>query len=101
IVKSCQQAENDGLEWLWVDTFCVDKRNSTELPEALNSMFRWYEDSKRCYAYLHDVDVFPTTPDHETFSAFNGWPEWGWTLQELIGPTDLQFLQQGLAIYRR
>ncbi|KAI6004263.1 heterokaryon incompatibility protein-domain-containing protein, partial [Pisolithus albus] len=97
IVKSCQQAENDGLEWLWVDTCCIDKRNSTELSEALNSMFRWYENSKRYYAYLHDVDVFPTTPDHETFGAFNGWPEWfsrGWTLQELIAPMDLRFFNK-------
>ncbi|KAI6033867.1 hypothetical protein PISMIDRAFT_682070 [Pisolithus microcarpus 441] len=97
IVKGCQQAENDGLEWLWVDTCCIDKRNSTELSEALNSMFRWYENSKRCYAYLHDVDIFSTTPDHETFAKFNGWPEWfsrGWTLQELIAPEDLQFFNK-------
>lgn len=38
IVKSCQQAKIDGLDWLWVDTCCIDKRNSTELSEALNSM---------------------------------------------------------------
>ncbi|KAI6099174.1 hypothetical protein F5141DRAFT_1066743 [Pisolithus sp. B1] len=69
IVKSCQQAKIDGLEWLWVDTCCIDKRNSTELSEALNSMFRWIQ----------------------------GWPEWfsrGWTLQELIAPTDLQFFNK-------
>ncbi|KAI6095725.1 heterokaryon incompatibility protein-domain-containing protein, partial [Pisolithus croceorrhizus] len=97
IVKSCQQAKIDGLDWLWVDTCCIDKRNSTELSEALNSMFRWYANSRRCYAYLHDVDIFPTTPDYETFAAFNGWPEWfsrGWTLQELIAPTDLQFFNR-------
>ncbi|KAI6128579.1 heterokaryon incompatibility protein-domain-containing protein [Pisolithus thermaeus] len=97
IVKSCQQAKIDGLEWIWVDTCCIDKRNSTELSEALNSMFRWYANSRRCYAYLHDIDVFPTTPDHETFSGSKGWPEWfsrGWTLQELIAPTDLQFFNK-------
>ncbi|KAI6013743.1 hypothetical protein PISMIDRAFT_89389 [Pisolithus microcarpus 441] len=36
-----------------------DKRSSSELSEAFNSMFQWYENSKRCYAYLHDVDVSP------------------------------------------
>ncbi|KAI6011654.1 heterokaryon incompatibility protein-domain-containing protein, partial [Pisolithus marmoratus] len=94
IVKSCQQAKIDGLEWLWVDTCCIDKRNSSELSEAINSMFRWYENSKKCYAYLHDVDVFPTSPDMERFAGSEGWPEWFsrcWTLPELIAPRDLQF----------
>ncbi|KAI6152424.1 heterokaryon incompatibility protein-domain-containing protein, partial [Pisolithus tinctorius] len=97
IMKSCQQAKIDGLDWLWVDTCCIDKRNSSELSEALNSMFRWYENSKRCYAYLHDVDVFPTAPDVERFSGSEGWPEWfsrGWTLQELIAPGDLHFFNK-------
>ncbi|KAI6040426.1 hypothetical protein EDC04DRAFT_2567128 [Pisolithus marmoratus] len=94
IVKSCERAKNDGLKRLWVDTYCIDKRNSSELSEAINSMFRWYESSKRCYAYLHDIDAFPTSRDMERFAGSQGWPEWfsrGWTLQELIAPGDLQF----------
>ncbi|KIK16064.1 hypothetical protein PISMIDRAFT_114057, partial [Pisolithus microcarpus 441] len=97
IVKSCQQAENDGLKWLWVDTCCIDKRSSSELSETLNSMFRWYENSNKCYAYLHDVDVFPTAPN-ETSAESGCWPEWfsrGWTLQELIAPMALQFFNKG------
>ncbi|KAI6011629.1 heterokaryon incompatibility protein-domain-containing protein, partial [Pisolithus marmoratus] len=94
IVMSCQQAKNDGLEWLWVDTCCIDKRDSSELSEAINSMFRWYENSKKCYSYLHDADVFPTSPDMERFAGSEGWPEWfsrGWTLPELVAPRELQF----------
>lgn len=96
IVKSCQQAENDGLKWLWVDTCCIDKRSSSELSETLNSMFRWYENSNKCYAYLHDADVFPTAPN-ETSAGSGCWPEWfsrGWTLQELIAPMALQFFNK-------
>ncbi|KAI5991873.1 hypothetical protein EDD15DRAFT_1063019 [Pisolithus albus] len=96
IVKSCQQAGNDGLKWLRVDTCCIDKRSSSELSETLNSMFRWYENSNKCYAYLHDADVFPTAPN-ETSAGSGCWPEWfsrGWTLQELIAPTDLQFFNK-------
>jgi hypothetical protein len=34
---------------------CIDKTSTAELPEAINSMFRWYRDSTRCYVYLSDV----------------------------------------------
>ncbi|KAI6151667.1 heterokaryon incompatibility protein-domain-containing protein [Pisolithus tinctorius] len=99
IVKSCERAKEDGLKWLWVDTCCIDKRNSTELSEAINSMFRWYQNSKKCYAYLHDVAAagFPTSCDTGEYPGSSGWPEWfsrGWTLQELIAPTDLQFFNK-------
>ncbi|KIO03139.1 hypothetical protein M404DRAFT_635279 [Pisolithus tinctorius Marx 270] len=99
VLKSCQQAKNDGFKWYWVDTCCIDKRNSSELSEAINSMFLWYESSQKCYAYLHDVAVavFPTTPDAKMYPRSKGWPEWfsrGWTLQELIAPTDLQFFNK-------
>ena len=26
IIQSCEQAQKDGYEWLWVDTCCIDKR---------------------------------------------------------------------------
>ena len=85
-------------EWLWVDTCCIDKRSSAELSEAINSMYRWYANAKVCYAYLHDVpgSSLPTARDKRYFD-FNGWPEWfsrGWTLQELIAPTNVQFLNK-------
>ena len=46
ILAICQQAKRDGYEWVWVDTCCIDKRSSVELSEAINSMYRWYENSK-------------------------------------------------------
>ncbi|KIM70348.1 hypothetical protein SCLCIDRAFT_58393, partial [Scleroderma citrinum Foug A] len=99
ILQSCEQAKKDGYEWLWVDTCCIDKRSSAELSEAINSMYRWYENAKECYAYLHDVpgSSLPTASDYENYSDFNGWPEWfsrGWTLQELIAPSNVQFLNK-------
>ena len=100
ILRSCKQAEKDGFEWLWVDTCCIDKRSSAELSEAINSMYRWYEKSARCYAYLHDVldPSFPTKRNFEKYPRIsNGWPEWfsrGWTLQELIAPDDLRFFNK-------
>ncbi|KAI6152678.1 heterokaryon incompatibility protein-domain-containing protein [Pisolithus tinctorius] len=99
ILGACKQAVKDDLEWLWVDTCCIDKRSSSELSEAINSMYRWYENSTKCYAYLYDVDdrIFPTEPNLERFDKYKGWPEWfsrGWTLQELIAPKDIQFFNK-------
>ena len=93
---TCQQAKRDGYEWVWVDTCCIDKRSSAELSEAINSMYRWYEHSGLCYAYLHDVpdSSFPTQSDESRYPSSNGWPEWfsrGWTLQEMIAPRNLRF----------
>ncbi|KAL4071503.1 heterokaryon incompatibility protein-domain-containing protein [Scleroderma yunnanense] len=99
ILNTCKQAKLDCIEWLWVDTCCIDKRNGSEVSEAINSMYRWYENSKICYAYLHDVEdqFFPTRNDSNKFPRSNGWPEWfsrGWTLQELIAPRNLQFFNK-------
>ncbi|KAI6100141.1 hypothetical protein F5141DRAFT_992188, partial [Pisolithus sp. B1] len=71
---------------LWADTCCIDKRNSSELSDAPSPVFRWYENSKRCYTYLHDVDVFPLRLIPR-FARPESRPEWfsrGWTLQELM-----------------
>ncbi|KAH6640076.1 hypothetical protein BKA67DRAFT_588521, partial [Truncatella angustata] len=39
---------------LFCDTCCIDKSSSAELTEAINSMFRWYQNAQKCYAYLSD-----------------------------------------------
>lgn len=54
-VACCERAAQDGWRYVWVDTCCIDKTNSVELSEAINSMFRWYEEAVVCYAYLADV----------------------------------------------
>lgn len=40
IVAACRQARSQGLNYAWVDTCCIDKTSSTELGEAINSMFK-------------------------------------------------------------
>ncbi|EQB58647.1 hypothetical protein CGLO_01083 [Colletotrichum gloeosporioides Cg-14] len=86
----CRQAEQDGLRYAWIDTCCIDKTNSTELGEAINSMFHWYEAADACYVFLADVsagneDTYPT----ELRAA--RWFQRGWTLQELLAPKNLVF----------
>ncbi|KIK15469.1 hypothetical protein PISMIDRAFT_51910, partial [Pisolithus microcarpus 441] len=98
IVKSCKQALQDGYKWIWIDACCIDKRSSSEHSEAINSMYRWYHRSQKCYAYLSDVeDSFPTRQDFSKFDKTNGWPAWfsrGWTLQELIAPKRVEFFNK-------
>jgi hypothetical protein len=55
IESSCRRAALDDFEWIWIDSCCIDKTSSSELSEAINSMFRWYRCSKVCYTYLSDV----------------------------------------------
>ena len=96
------QAARDGLQFSWVDTCCIDKSSSAELSEAINSMFRWYHDAAKCYVYLADVEI-GTTMENVNLSrqAFqqSRWFTRGWTLQELIAPTSLEFFSvEGLQL---
>jgi len=42
ILKCCELAKSSNLQYLWIDTCCIDKRSSAELQEAINSMFHWF-----------------------------------------------------------
>ena len=91
IQSCCQRAREDNFEWVWIDTCCIDKTNSTELSMSINSMFEWYAKSSVCYAYLADVKAsqFPFRVDSQQYSR---WFTRGWTLQELLAPHFVIFL---------
>jgi hypothetical protein len=92
-----KQAAADGLEYFWIDTCCIDKKNAVELSAAINSMFRWYEKATRCYVYLSDVSTLDSGQNGHSNSAWEAaftksrWFTRGWTLQELIAPTHVDF----------
>lgn len=82
---------------LWVDTCCIDKSSSSELSEAINSMFVWYQEAVYCVAILEDYEH----PVGESSSQFRPsedafvqcrWFTRGWTLQELLAPGRLFFV---------
>ena len=50
------RAEHD-LDYAWIDTSCIDKSSSAELSEAINSMFKWYQQANVCFAFLADLQV--------------------------------------------
>lgn len=38
IFDCCLLAKLNGFDWVWIDTCCIDKKNSAELSDAINSM---------------------------------------------------------------
>ena len=97
IRDACAVALRNGFRYIWIDSCCIDKSSSSELSEAINSMYKWYALADMCYAYLADVP--PGDDHHATRSAFrkSRWFTRGWTLQELIAPLRVEFLAEDWA----
>jgi hypothetical protein len=101
-IRFCgEQAAQDDLEYFWIDACCIDKSNHVELSEAINSMFRWYQNAVKCYVYLSDVswkasdanDQLHQQPWEPAFRK-SRWFTRGWTLQELIAPSSVEFFSE-------
>jgi hypothetical protein len=97
-IRFCgERAAQDGLQYFWVDTCCIDKSSSNELSTAINSMFRYYQRAAKCYVYLQDVQVPEEITDAISWEdAFrrSRWFTRGWTLQELLAPDDIEFFSK-------
>ncbi|TBU23548.1 HET-domain-containing protein [Dichomitus squalens] len=98
VMQACAIARRDGFRYIWIDSCCIDKTSSSELSEAINSMFDWYRRAALCYAFLADV---PNRSDSDALSRFEGsrWFKRGWTLQELIAPRSLVFLSADWEVF--
>jgi len=96
ILGCCEQARQDKLDYVWIDTCCINKSSSAELQEAINSMFAWYKSAKVCYAYLSDWTLWDQAEILSEYIPFRKcrWFTRGWTLQELIAPSNLIFYDQ-------
>ena len=92
IRECCIVAENNGYRWVWIDSCCIDKTSSSELSEAINSMFRWYKEAEVCFAYLADVPSHCDLDADDSLFRMCRWHTRVWTLQELIAPDFLVFL---------
>jgi hypothetical protein len=101
-IRFCgEQAQQDGLQYFWVDTCCIDKSDKAELSYAIQSMFRWYQNAIKCYVYLSDVStkvkkVNSISTEFTWEPAFRSsrWFMRGWTLQELLAPSTVEFYCQ-------
>jgi hypothetical protein len=124
VKQCCSFVHKQGFQWVWIDTCCIDKRSSAELAESINSMYMWYERAEVCFVYLADMQcrseeihsykhLAPTTQDFydrataqerqpepiagQTIDLFrrSKWFTRGWTLQELLAPNMVIFLDSG------
>lgn len=91
VLSACEKTLDHGLSYIWIDTCCIDKSSSAELSEAINTMFRWYQNSAICFTFLSD---FPRGGEIELQLQQCRWFTRGWTLQELIAPRNLLFFNQ-------
>jgi hypothetical protein len=63
-------------------------------------MFRWYRDAVKCYVYLSDVATRTRDDSGETEQAWQSafrisrWFTRGWTLQELLAPSCVEFFSR-------
>ncbi|KAK4173961.1 heterokaryon incompatibility protein-domain-containing protein [Triangularia setosa] len=88
IAETCRLARAKAIDYVWVDTCCIDKSSSAELTESINSMFQWYQRAVVCVVYLADME---SGVDFGTGIRFSRWITRGWTLQELIAPKRVEF----------
>ncbi|KIK40234.1 hypothetical protein CY34DRAFT_276765 [Suillus luteus UH-Slu-Lm8-n1] len=82
--KFCEKASEFGCRLAWSDTCCINKDSSTELEEAIRSMFKWYRDAHVCIAFLSDTTSIDDLHEDVWFTR-------GWTLQELLAPWRMKF----------
>lgn len=62
--------------------------------EEINSIYRYYEKAKICYAYLAGLPNHQKEPLFDTALEEHVWFKRGWTLQELIAPERVNFFHR-------
>jgi hypothetical protein len=89
-----------GIEWLWIDTCCINKDSTAELSQAINLMFEWYFKAEICLAYLSDVEgLADATVTRQIDWQHSAWFGRGWTLQELLAPRIVVFLTKEWEVF--
>jgi hypothetical protein len=96
-----EQARQDGLQYFWIDTCCIDKSDKAELSSSIQSMFRWYQNAAKCYVYLSDVSTkkgktsrLSTEVDWEPAFKSSRFFTRASTLQMLLAPSIVEFFSR-------
>jgi hypothetical protein len=100
-----------GLEWLWIDTVCVDRLSSKEVADAIIHCMGWFQNCQVCLVYLDDVlgETSVAVPSRDIkhkksevtteyskedmvqLLSHSRWMRRAWTLPELLAPKRLEF----------
>ena len=92
IIGACTLAKEKLLDWIWIDTCCIDKTSGPELSRSINSMFQWYQDAQVCFVYLADVNSQnKDIPEVQDQILKSEWFTRGWTLQEMLASSEINF----------
>ena len=99
---ACARARADRLDWIWMDSCCIDRDSSEQLRRTINSMFQFYQHAAVCYTHLSDVATSESGAGSFQWQETEQQPglrhsEWfsrGWTLQELLAPRKMIFFDR-------
>ncbi|KAG1781795.1 kinase-like domain-containing protein [Suillus placidus] len=80
------KAKEYGCRLAWSDTCCINKESSSELDEAIRSMFTWYREAYICIVHLAHTKSLETLEKDSDEWFFRGW-----TLQELLASLRMRF----------
>ncbi|THU83145.1 hypothetical protein K435DRAFT_971686 [Dendrothele bispora CBS 962.96] len=88
IRNACFVALRLKLNYLWVDTCCIDQDDPEDKARNINFMFAYYQNAAVCLAYIFDAE------SSESSLARSEWFTRGWTLQELVAPKEVLFFDK-------
>ncbi|KAK7448852.1 hypothetical protein VKT23_013581 [Stygiomarasmius scandens] len=88
IQKACFMARLLGFSYLWIDTCCIDQTDPEDVARNIGSMYAYYQNAAVCLVYLFDMG-----PSLRSI-AYSEWFTRGWTLQELVAPSQQLFFDQ-------
>ncbi|THU97865.1 HET-domain-containing protein [Dendrothele bispora CBS 962.96] len=99
IAAACVTACEDKINFIWVDTCCIDKGSHEDVVRNIRSMYAYYRNARVCYAHLADMKLLVTDGmkiDEMWRKRFlhSEWFKRGWTLQELLAPKKVVFFDQ-------
>ena len=95
VVACCEAARRRRLQYVWINTCCIDWRSDLEVREAVNSRFAWYKKAVLCFAFLEDVPSSNNPSAKNSAFRTSRWFTTDWTLQDLIAPEIVLFFTKG------
>ncbi|KAL0932109.1 het and ankyrin domain protein [Colletotrichum truncatum] len=90
ILRVCNLTQGHSLEFVWIDSVCIDKSSSADISKAINSLPKYFQKAAICFAFLVDLPCGTSVPCKDTWAQCRFWTR-AWTLQELILPAKIQF----------